>query len=466
MTHNGFLRKFFKFIPFWLFLSLFKFAGSIHYTMMSPLGEKVFPVWLVGIFVGASAFMQLCLDIPSGYLADKLGYKRTLMITTLCFIVAASALFFGLTPVTFIATLFGGVFGWLFFTSSANAYVMSQSEGHEVGRMVSIKDTFASVGVVLSGAVIVFAVNWNTTLLAGFIIGILVLAYLVLSRAPREPVAHNHKKEKLHPRFITAAFKTAHSLRPASYLLMITSFTAALFYAIIWFVVPLLIAHDINAKTLSIGLGIFDFAIVILGFTLGRIVDTFNKKLLALLGIIIFAVAGILLGANFGFVFLLLGFLATTGDELTGLSLWSWLYSLNKDHEHYGLVTGVVELWADLGWTIGPILAGFLYTLIGPSWTISVGGIIILINLVMYLFMLRNPLPAHAGTVTHPRHHKQRYHHKNSWYVKTPFWEFLLLNRFCCYYSFLLNYLSQYRCNAIGHELVPLIIWMEWIKFV
>jgi predicted MFS family arabinose efflux permease len=278
--------------------------------------------------------------------------------------------------------------------------------------MVSIKDTFASMGVVLSGAIIIFAVNWNTTFLAAFIISVLVLAYLALIQAPREPLARTRAKEKLHPRFIVAAFKAAHTLRPASYLLMTTGFTAALFYAIIWFVVPLLIADGINANTLSIGLGIFDFAIVILGFTLGRIVDNFNKKLLVLFGIIIFAVAGILLGTNFGFVFLLLGFLATTGDELTGLSLWSWLYSLDKDHKHYGLVTGVVELWADLGWTIGPILAGFLYTTIGPSWTISVGGIIILINLVMYLFMLRNPLPALMHSVATHRHHRQRYHHK------------------------------------------------------
>jgi hypothetical protein len=30
--------------PFWVYLTLFKFAGSIHYGMLSPLGEKVFPV--------------------------------------------------------------------------------------------------------------------------------------------------------------------------------------------------------------------------------------------------------------------------------------------------------------------------------------------------------------------------------------------------------------------------------------
>ena len=62
-----------KFIPFWLFLTFFKFAGGLHYTMLSPLGEKLFPLWLVGLMIGISAFLQLLLDIPAGYVLDKYG---------------------------------------------------------------------------------------------------------------------------------------------------------------------------------------------------------------------------------------------------------------------------------------------------------------------------------------------------------------------------------------------------------
>jgi len=32
---------FWKFLPFWFFLIFFKFGASLHYTIISPLGEKL-----------------------------------------------------------------------------------------------------------------------------------------------------------------------------------------------------------------------------------------------------------------------------------------------------------------------------------------------------------------------------------------------------------------------------------------
>ena len=407
-----FVKKIYRLVPFWLFLAFFKFAASVHYTLMSPLGEQVFPLWLVGLLIGGASLLQLLLDVPSGYLADRFGYRRSLIITTVCFIGAACVLFAGLTPASYVATLFFAVFGWLFYNSSSNAYIMSQSHEHEVGRLVSIKDIFMSIGVVLSGAVILFVVAWRPEMLAIGLVGLFLVALLLIIITPREVNLGKQPREKAGFSFVRESFNAAHRLKPASYLLMISNFTGALFYAIIWFVVPLLIAHNINAATLSLGLGVFDFSIVLLGFFLGTIVDSYNKKLLVLFGMVLFSAAGILLGANFGFVFLLLGFLATTGDELAGLSLWSWLYASGGDRRHYGLVTGMVELWSDLGWTVGPVLAGILYTLIGPSFTISIGGALILVNLVLYLVMLKHPLPQSiasliAGRRPHRHHHKK-----------------------------------------------------------
>lgn len=404
-----------KFIPFWIFLTCFKFGGGLHYTMLSPLGEQIFPVWAVGFMIGGAAFVQLCLDIPSGYLTDRFGYKKMLGITTLCFIIASAGLLFGLTMVTFLASLAISILGWQFFTSGSNAYVMSQSHTQWVGKMMSTKDIATSIGIVLSSAVVAFAVDWQVRTLGLVLMIIFAVAYSALLLAPRETHVHEqspaHRRKKLHPKFWGSAWQAARKLKPASYLLMITSFTAATFYAIIWFVVPLLIASQVYDKTLSIGLGIFDFAIVVMGFFLGRVVDSYNKKILVLIGIIIFAVSGIALGSNFGFVFLLLGFIATTGDELTGLSLWSWLYSIDTDHEHYGLITGMIEVWSDLGWTVGPIIAGILYTVVGPSWAIAIGGMVILINLAVYIVMVKHPLPNLFKKI--PDHHVKQVRHKH-----------------------------------------------------
>lgn len=405
-----------KFLPFWLFLTFFKFGGGLHYTMLAPIGEKLFPVWLVGLMVGISAFGQLLLDVPAGYLLDKYGYRKLLKLTTLLFIIASAFFMLGLSKTAFILSLFVSTFGWLFFGPGISAYTMNQASKEAVGRFISTRDVFASAGIVLSGLMIPFVINYNIKIVGIILCAIFVITYIFICLSPKEKevqikehedlAIHKHKTKK---NFLVEAYKAIVRLRPASIMLMTVSLSASTFYGIIWFVVPLLIAHEVNSGVLGLGLGIFDFSVVILGFTLGKIVDSFNKKSLILLGLIIFSITGILLGFNFGILFLLLGFLATAGDELSGLALWSWLYKIDKKHESYGLISGTISLFEDLGWTIGPILAGILYGIIGPTWTIVVGGMIISCNLILFLFVVKNPIPEELKLALPLKPQRRRY---------------------------------------------------------
>jgi len=61
------------------------------------------------------------------------------------------------------------------------------------------------------------------------------------------------------------------------------------FYGTIWFVVPLVIAHQAHMGLLGIGLGMFDFAIVALGFLLGNLADKSNKRALVFFGLLLFS---------------------------------------------------------------------------------------------------------------------------------------------------------------------------------
>ena len=75
----------------------------------------------------------------------------------------------------------------------------------------------------------------------------------------------------------------------------------------------------------------------------------FNKQAMIFLGLLLFAVMGMLLGSNFGLLFLVFAFLTTTGDELASLPLWSWLHEVDKDHNNDGLISGIINLFDDLG---------------------------------------------------------------------------------------------------------------------
>jgi MFS family permease len=177
-------------------------------------------------------------------------------------------------------------------------------------------------------------------------------------------------------------------------MLLLLSLASSIFYGIVWFVVPIVIAHEADSGLLSLGLGIFDFAIVALGFALGSLADKGNKRTLVFFGLLLFSVSAFILSFNFNWLFLLFGFLATTGDEMASISLWSWLHALDRDHDADGVISSVINLAQDLGWAVGPAAAGVLYMLIGPSWTIASGAIFLFVTwLIIQVIAHRHPVP-------------------------------------------------------------------------
>lgn len=403
------------FFPFIVFMVLFQFAGALHYTLMSPFGEKVLPLWAVGLLIGIIGVVQMALDIPAGYILDRFGYKKLLKFACVMFFCAALVFFIGPTVLSFGLTLLLGAFGWLFFGPGTNAYTLIEAPKKMVGKFVASREVFTSLGVVLSSVAMIYVVRFESRLTGLILCLIFFLAFLGIHFSPDEkphPFKPHPKarRYRLTTSFLREAYHSIAAVRPASFILISSSFVSAVFYALIWFVVPLLLVQAESPGSLGLGLGVFDFSVVILGFVLGKIVDSFNKKALIAVGLIIFASAGILLGFNFGALFILLGFIAASGDELTGLSLWAWLYEIDKEKKHYGVLSSVISMFEDIGWAVGPIIAGVLYSLIGPAYTIAAGGFLILLNLFVYYLLIHPFSPASRKLVSPPHSIVRRKH--------------------------------------------------------
>jgi len=366
-----------KLLPFWLFVLVYRFGAGLHYALLSALGSRVFPVWVVGILVGGAAFVQLMCDVPAGYLLDRFGYVRLLSLSTFIFILAAGALLFGLTPLTYILTLVLSIFGWLFYGPGANAYMLSKAPREAAGKYMGFFAAVASAGIVLSSVALAFVITWKPFSVGVFLAGLLVAAFVAIRMTPREKTSvHAERKVKRHTYYIRRNFlwkllKDIRELNPASTLMLLQGLTGNLFYAVIWFTIPLVLATGDHHGLWGISLSVFDLAVVVLGSYLGSLADRTNKKRLIFYGLLIFAVSGTVLGFHLNLWFLLLGFLATAGDEMSSVSLWAWLDQLDTKHERDGLMTGAISFFQDLGWTIGPIIAGFLYTQVGPAWAIT-----------------------------------------------------------------------------------------------
>ncbi|MDB5189783.1 MAG: hypothetical protein JWN49_109 [Parcubacteria group bacterium] len=406
---------FLKFTPFWVFLILFKFAGALHYSLMSPLGERLLPLWAVGFLMGGASLIQLLLDVPAGRLLDRFGYRKLLTLTTLIFLVGALCLFFKFTVVTYLTSMALSIFGWLFFGPGINAYLLSSAPKESAGRFMSLRDVFGSVGVVLSSAVLPFVLLLSPTHMGLVLSASFVAAIIAIVVSPRDHVSvHVEQKLPTQHYYIRRELHTSlgmiRKLNPASTTLLLLNTASGIIYGVIWFVVPLVLAHQANDFMLGIGLGIFDFAIVVLGFLLGALADRLEKKRLVFFGLLIFSLFGLLLGSGFGLLFILFGFLATSGDEMASISLWAWLHSLDREHAHDGAVSGIINLFEDLGWMIGPVAAGLLYGLVGPSWTVAIGAAPILVIWVLYwLVFQKDHMPSIESQLLPAKPHKRRH---------------------------------------------------------
>lgn len=409
-------KIFIKFIPFWLFLIFFKFGGGLHYSLISPLGSRLFPLWLVGILMGGASVIQLLFDVPAGHILDRYGYKRFLKVTTFVFLFAGICLIFGFTKITYLVSIFFSIFGWLFFGPGINAYILSHAPNASAGRFISLRDVFGSVGIVLSSASLPFILILSPQQIGIVLTILLLVALIAISVSPKDHAsARDEIKLPTHHYYINRTFlsktlKVLKRLNPASTILLILNLTASTFYGVIWFVVPLVIASQANNNLLGIGLGVFDFAVVVLGFLLGSLADKSNKRTMVFFGLLVFSLAGMILGFNFGWLFILFGFLATSGEEMASISLWSWLHGLDKDHYNDGAISGALNLFDDLGWSIGPIVAGIAYGLIGPTWTIVLGAIPIFILWIIYQIVSRYHAPHKVSVYSIPKKpHRSRH---------------------------------------------------------
>jgi MFS family permease len=409
------MRKvFFKFIPFWIFLILFKFGAGLHYVLMPVFGERVFPVWAVGLLIGGASLIQMLCDVPAGKLLDRYGYRRLLMVTTIAFIVAAIALLSGFSVFAYILTLSLSIFGWLFFTPGINAYMLSQAPKSAAGKFMSFKDVFGSIGIVLSTFALPIALTLDIKISGMIILVVMMMTLIAIYFSPKENESvHVEKKLDTHFYYVRRNYlheilQAMKKLNPASSMLFVFNITSAIFYATIWFVVPIVIANEAMTGAFTIGLGIFDFAVVVLGYILGTLVDRGNKRTFIFFGLLLFAIAGMFTGFNFNWLFLVFGFLATTGEEIADLSLWSWLHALDKDHANDGLIAGVLTLAEDLGWAIGPVFAGFVFWIVGGTWTIVLASVFLFLTWIFCLIMMKTTWQDTSAStperVRHPRH--------------------------------------------------------------
>lgn len=130
----------FSFMGLWLFLIFFKLAGGVHYALIGPLGERLMPVWLMGMIVSAGALIQMCLDIPAGKLLDRYGYKKIIILCTIAFAIGGALFLIKINILTIILSTAFATVGWLFASPGVNAYTLSHAPHGNADKFMAYRD--------------------------------------------------------------------------------------------------------------------------------------------------------------------------------------------------------------------------------------------------------------------------------------------------------------------------------------
>lgn len=402
---------FFSFLPLWIFVLLFKLASAIHYAILPVFGELILPIWLVGVILSAATFIQLPFDLLSGIILNRLGHSRTLVFSCAAFSVSAAVFVFGLNITTFLLSVVFATFAWLFFTPALNTYILDHATKANTEKLITWRDISQSAGVFLGSSTFLIFMGLAPDKFGVLVSAIFFCAGLFALISPKETEkVQEQMKESREKKtdYFKNVLQEFHKLSPASWILFLQGITSATFYAVVWFVIPLEMANHLSSLP-SISLGIFDMAVVILGLSFGLIAKKTNRKRLIVFGLLLFSIMASLIGFQSGILFLVFGFLATIGDELSNITLWSWLTHMDKDHKEDGGVAGAITFAQDLGWAIGPLIAGFMYKPFGPQLTIMTLALPLFFTFV-FAMLKTHMIPSFEQFTHNKRIHRLRHH--------------------------------------------------------
>lgn len=366
----------------WFFVFLFKFGAGIHYSLITVLGAQILPLWIVGLCVGAASCIQLLLDVPAGFMLERYGHLRMLRISTLCFLLAGGSLLLGLSPATYIATVICSALGWLFFGPGAAAYLLTHGPVAFMGRLTALRRMCEAVGITLA---LLGLEHFSTFPVS--VVGLLViypmlgaLAALVIAERKGTPTilhkeAHSRRLVAVTP--LATLRDVAAKLHPVGTVIALHTFAVSVFYSMIWFLFPLLIVHSSTPGIFSVALASIDLTVLFVDMPIGMIVDRFAKKPLVILGMVIMAFSALALSQAVSLLVIVLAVFLSLGDEIAIVSLWAWLDARTSKIHHEGIVAGVVTFIEDLGWSMGPVIAGILAAVLSGSQTLLVGACIL-----------------------------------------------------------------------------------------
>jgi len=326
--------------------------------------------FLTGLVLSITTMAGIFLNIPFGIIENRINMKRVLQVVLLFY--SALALLYpqansflallGLSVGRGIASSFLWLTSWAYIFSYAGKAV----KGKETGFFSDMNDFASAISPIIGGFVSIVSFFLPFYLLSITSFGAFFVITLFLKEIPRP--------EKMLVKLQFA--KLASHIRERRFLRTLCMIVA--FYALIniyYSFLPVFL-NDEGLSVASIGvlLTVALLPAVSLEVPIGHFIDSKGIRKVLSIAIILTTLTGVMLPLSNNFYYLIIVATAFTAAYTT---IFIGLYSRMSDvmGKEKAAMTGAIATFKDLGYTIGPLLAGFLIEFLGISATFYLAGI-------------------------------------------------------------------------------------------
>jgi MFS family permease len=327
-------------------------------------------LFLTGVILSLTTMMGVFLNIPFGIIEGRVNVKRVLQITLLIY--SALALVYptadAFLPLLLVSITRGVASSFLWLTSWAYVFTYSEKnvKGKEVGFFSEMNDLASSLSPVLGGVVsfLSFFLPFYALSLTSFISFAVVSAYVKETPKPQTVSFH-------------AQMATLSSYMHNSRFIK-TVFLIIVFYALInvyySFLSVFLNSHGISIPLIGTILTIALLPAVILEVPMGNLVDKHGIRKTLTSAASFTTITAVLMPLSNNFYYTLGIVIAFT---ISYTMIFIALYSRMSDimGESKTTMTGAIATFKDLGYTIGPLIAGIVMQFIGIQNTFLLAGI-------------------------------------------------------------------------------------------
>ncbi len=325
--------------------------------------------FLTGLVLSITTMAGVFLNIPFGMIEDRMNMKRVLQVVLL-FYSALALLYPRADNVESLMALSVGrgvasSFLWLTSWAYVFSYTERASKGKETGFFSDMNDLASAVSPIVGGLVSIVSFFFPFYILSGASFAAFAVITVFLKEVPRP------EKASLKLQFA----KLSGYMRERRFLK--TVFLIVVFYALInvyySFLSVFLNDEGLSIPLIGVVLTVALVPAVSLEVPMGNLVDRRGIRRTLSTAVVLTAIAAVLIPLSKDFFYTVV---VVTAFTVAYTMIFIALYSRMSDimREEKVAMTGAIATFKDLGYTLGPLLAGFLIEALGMTDTFYIVG--------------------------------------------------------------------------------------------